>query len=522
MPEELKTLPSLAPSTAMISTGACLSDDDLLAFALGELPANMLDRVHLHLDQCDVCQILVAESARAVDAESCVESGRTSWNTVFQPNSLIGKRYRIVRLIGRGGMGEVYEAFDTMLHERVALKTVAATACDSTRAMRELMAEVQLARRITHPNVCRIYDLSTHVVEPSGTEIQFLVMEFVEGECLGKRLRNAGALPLELAQAIAHQLLQGLRAAHQAGILHRDFKSENVMLRSESNGQTTAIILDFGLAKALNDNGRIATTQNHGSGLVGTISYMAPEQIEGEALTCSSDLYAFGVVWFEMLTGRLPFEAASPTAAAMARLHRDAEAPSSYNPKIPKSIDVIVSRCLARQQRLRYADAQDVLDALCYGVSQASARSASGRIRSRQGWMMFASALVLGALFYGATKMRFRAPVAAKAWRNHEFSALGSTVEARQFPSQAWLRAVRAASLELDRSSSKRLPRHTPLLREGRYSKTAPSPFPSSAPTTEEVALPTIAPSAPAGGQRPALLPLWSSRGKSESHAVVD
>ena len=126
----------------------------------------------------------------------------------------------------------------------------------------------------------------------------------------------------------------------------------------------TPVILDFGLAKVLNESGHIATTQSHGHAMVGTIGYMAPEQIEGEPLSRASDLYAFGVVWYEMLTGRLPFEGGTLAASALARLHRAAEPPSSINPAVPKSLDEFVLRCMSRQRADRYASAEQVLDAL--------------------------------------------------------------------------------------------------------------------------------------------------------------
>ncbi len=367
MTEDHKTLVSLDTSDQQCPSpvpGPCLSDDDILVFVQGRTQGDGLDRVHTHLDVCDVCQRLVTEAAHALDDEPMSESGRPSWNAVFQPHAMIAKRYRIVRLVARGGMGEVYEAHDTALHERVAIKTVTSTSSDSAQAVRYLKAEVQLARRVSHPNVCRIYDLGTHVMERSAGEIYFLVMEFVEGECLGHRLRQFGALPTALAHSIAHQLLLGLRAAHQAGILHRDFKSDNVMLRRESNGSVTPVILDFGLAKALNENGDLASTRSHSQGMVGTISYMAPEQVEGEPLSTATDIYAFGVVWFEMLTGRLPFVRETPAASMMARLSERPAPPSSVNPRVPAAVDDLVLQCLSRRRADRFATADQVLEAL--------------------------------------------------------------------------------------------------------------------------------------------------------------
>jgi serine/threonine protein kinase len=385
--EQQKTLASakeFSTDSDSVASEACLSDDDILAFAKGEVPPQRMESVHSHLDSCNICQQLLTEAVRAIDASPNSETARSSWNTVFQPGAMIAKRYRVLRLIARGGMGEVYEAIDTALHERVALKTVTATHCDSLEAIRLLKAEVQLARRIGHTNVCRIFDLGTHVLESSRSEIQFLVMEYVEGECLGKKLRQSGALALEIAQSVAHQLLLGLAAAHQAGVLHRDFKSDNVMLRSESNGKATAVILDFGLAKALNENGNTVTTrQLQAQAMVGTIGYMAPEQIEGEPLSAASDIYSFGIVWFEMLTGRLPFDGETLAASAVARLHRLPQPPSHYNANVPQWLDDLVLQCLERQRAARFASSEQVLAALAAGPtlseSQMSTRKRSAR-----------------------------------------------------------------------------------------------------------------------------------------------
>jgi len=374
--DHIKTLASLDTPRAGTGTAEsklCLSEDEILSFVKGDVRSSHREKVHAHLDSCVGCQQLVAEAAHALDSEPFSESTLTSWNTVFQAGAEIARRYRIIRLVARGDMGEVYEAFDMALREPVALKTITATHCDSAKAIRLLKAEVQLARRIGHPNVCRIFDLGTHVMEPSGGEIQFLVMQFVEGECLGKKLRQSGALPVPTAILVAKQLLEGLAAAHQAGILHRDFKSDNVMLRTESNGPPTAVILDFGLAKALNEAGNMVTTRQAQS-IVGTFGYMAPEQIESEPLSVASDIYAFGVVWFEMLTGRLPFEAGTPAASAVVRLHRAAEQPSRHNPNVPKWIDSVVLRCLERKRSERFSSVQEVLQALDAGSLVSSTR----------------------------------------------------------------------------------------------------------------------------------------------------
>jgi len=371
--EHLKTLTSPSSdrqTSAATSSEPCLSDDDILSFAQGALTSHALERAHRHIDSCATCQRLVAEAAHALDAETVPENERFSFNCVFQQNMIVGGRYRINRLIGRGGMGEVYEAYDAELQEHLALKTITATACDNPRAVRALKGEVQLARRISHGNVCRIYDFRTHVIETTGVAVHYLIMEFVDGESLGKRLRDKERLTVEEAIEIGRELLLGLRAAHQAGILHRDFKSDNVMLRIEVNGQTRPVILDFGLAKALNEHGHAASAYTQDRGMVGTLGYMAPEQIEGAPLSQATDIYAFGVVLFEMLTGRLPFTGETPAASAVARLHCAPIAPSHLNPDVPEWVDAIVHKCLGRHPEDRYGSAEEVLAAVAIGPTQ--------------------------------------------------------------------------------------------------------------------------------------------------------
>jgi serine/threonine protein kinase len=356
---------------------ACLTEEELLAFAIGRFPVSRLAAAHVHLDECETCQYLLNEAAHSLATASTIpleEGGDVGWNTMFQPGMLVGKRYRIVQFIARGGMGEVYEAFDQDLHERVALKTVNSTVSDSPRAAHLLKGEVQTARRVSHPNVCRIYDFGTHLMHKSGAQISFLTMEFVEGETLGQRIRLGGALPIPEAQKLARQLLHGLSAAHDAHVLHRDFKSDNVMLRNGADDDICPLIMDFGLARALNRDSKQGSSSSNGA-LVGTFSNIAPEQLEGKLHSKASDVYAFGVVWFEMLTGELPFESSSsPAVAVLDRVRRAAPAPSSRNPSIPRELDALVLGCLRRSPKERYRTAGEVLAALDAMESRSGAR----------------------------------------------------------------------------------------------------------------------------------------------------
>ena len=369
----------------------CLSDEELMAFATGAIDPVCLEQTERHLDECETCQRLLSEAAcslaTAATLPSYEQDSPLTWNTTFQPGATVGQRYSIRRFIARGGMGEVYEAFDRELQERVALKTVTSTACDNPTAVRRLKGEVQLARRVSHPNVCRMYDFGTHVMADTGAQISFLTMEFVEGETLGARLRSGGALPIAEARRLAKQLLMGLNAAHDAGVLHRDFKSDNVMLK-QVNGQACPVILDFGLARAFDhDRGRSVSN----AGLVGTISYLAPEQLEGKPHSIASDVYSLGMVWFEMLTGQLPFESgASPAVAALERMQKPAPAPSSRNSAVPADLDAVVGGCLKRSPKQRFKTTAQVLATM----AELERRSRPLLTRHRP-WLIGAAAFVL-------------------------------------------------------------------------------------------------------------------------------
>jgi hypothetical protein len=332
---------------------SCLSNDEVLALASGRATTERLAGMRAHVDRCGECQRVLS------GAKESASSGphELHWGATFREGDVVARRYRIHRFIARGGMGEVYDAFDRDLHERVALKTVLSSSNESFRAVRRLRAEVQLAHRVSHPNVCRIYDLGTHVL-PSGAPLNFLTMEFIDGESLRARIER-GRLSMEESIAVARQLLLGLAAAHGAGILHRDFKSENVMLRSTKDATSqSAVIMDFGLASPIDANAALFVSGSNA--LVGTPCYMSPEQLEGAKLSAASDLYSFGVVWFEMLTGALPFSVRTP----FDRLRREAPRPSKSGGDVPSELDAIIGRCLSRNRSERFSSAEEVLDAL--------------------------------------------------------------------------------------------------------------------------------------------------------------
>jgi serine/threonine protein kinase/Flp pilus assembly protein TadD len=227
--------------------------------------------------------------------------------SVIQADEMISARFKVLRLVGTGGMGHVYEALDTELNVHVALKTIRAEIAHNPAILSQFRSEVRLARKITHPNVCRIFDLQHQSAGPMGNqtarELTYLTMEYLDGDNLQRRIKQRGALPSEQALHIARQMADALRAAHFTGVVHRDIKPANVML-VPSSGQERAVITDFGLARITVESGSLHSGGlSRIGGIIGTPAYMAPEQLRGGEVTAATDMYAFGLVLYEMLTG---------------------------------------------------------------------------------------------------------------------------------------------------------------------------------------------------------------------------
>lgn len=347
-------------------SGPCLREEEILAFSEGSLLPTEIDSVNAHLDWCPVCQELVNAAVHQW-AHPTDGAGERIWMATFGPGQVIAGRYRIERFLGRGGMGEVYSAVDQVLNERVAIKTLLSTTCDNPHAVRRLLAEARLARRVTHPNVCRVHDVGVHE-EPGRVDerLHFLTMELIDGKRLGQILRG-GAMSIPAALNVARQILSGLEAAHRADVLHRDLKSDNVMLSGQSPHPRVAIT-DFGLSQSLRDEP--AGLGALGLSRVGSVPYMAPEQLLGGELGPWTDVFGFGVVVFEMLCGRLPFslDGASPRQTGIRRRQR-AEAPSNLRAGVWPGLDEFVLRCLKENPDERYSHSADALAALDAAVS---------------------------------------------------------------------------------------------------------------------------------------------------------
>jgi serine/threonine protein kinase len=280
---------------------------------------------------------------------------------VLSDGELVAGRYRVVKLLARGGMGEVYQAEDQELREPVALKIIRSEIANDDRTIKRFRREVQLARKVTHRNVCRCYDVGHHSAD-GKPQVSFLTMELLCGRTLSERIRG-GALSTDEALPIVQQLVAALDAAHAAGIVHRDFKSDNVILVGEGAG-LRAVVTDFGVARALTGPARKGSSLTAAGMKVGTPAYMAPEQVEGLPPTARTDLYALGVVMYEMVTGTLPFRGDTRFATAMMRLKEAPTPPRQHRPDLGERWEQVILRCLERDPAKRFAAAPEVLAAL--------------------------------------------------------------------------------------------------------------------------------------------------------------
>lgn len=319
----------------------------------------------------------------------------------FTAGQVLLERFRIVRPIGRGGMGEVYEAEDLQLG-RVALKTMVQNIASSSQAFGRFRQEVQLARKVSGPEVCRIHELYLLPAGQGHAATAFLTMEYLGGVTLAERLKKGGPLPPRDALRIALNICEGLRLVHAQGVIHRDLKSSNIMLCGEGPS-LRAVLMDFGLARDFSaDHDSVHDPRDKRSyagtnpgAIVGTPAYMAPEQFEAKPVSPATDIYALGIVLYELVTGLHPYAAPTPVAAAIRRAQRPAP-PSTLDRSVPKKWDRVIQRCLQYEPASRFQSSEEVARALQKGPANL------GNLRQDRPWFFRAAvAVALAAVAWG-------------------------------------------------------------------------------------------------------------------------
>jgi serine/threonine-protein kinase len=307
------------------------------------------------------------EAANAAAAASCIACGQSLVEQpgAPRPGALFAGRYQILAVLGRGGMGMVYQAKDTRLEETVALKVIRPDLARESRLHERFRSEIKLARRVRHKNVCSIFGDG----EEQG--ILWICMELVDGLDLRRLLRTTGALPRQEAYEIAIQIAEGLQAMHDEGVIHRDLKTANVM--RDSRGVVR--LMDFGLAKQSRaEESAGPTASGH---VVGTPDYMSPEQARGEKLTFASDLYALGVIGFELFTGEPPFRGDTPLTTLFKHLNDPPPFEGDLGRRLPRALVPVLRKALAKRPGDRFASAAEMLLALRAAQKEADDASAT-------------------------------------------------------------------------------------------------------------------------------------------------
>ncbi|MCF0246757.1 MAG: Stk1 family PASTA domain-containing Ser/Thr kinase [Ileibacterium sp.] len=252
----------------------------------------------------------------------------------------IANRYTVESLIGQGGMADVYVAFDEILKRKVAIKILRTKLADDPLILVRFTREASAASRLSHPNVVDIYDVGEH------NGLHYIVMEYIKGRTLKQLLAHRGALDLYEALSIMKQLTSGVAAAHASGIIHRDIKPQNILMKADG----TAKITDFGIAVA---NGAVSLT--HNNAVMGSAHYLAPESAQGRTPNAQVDIYSLGIVFYELLSGQVPFAGTSPAEIALKHMQQPMPSIRKLNPEIPQSVENIITRATAKDPRERYS-----------------------------------------------------------------------------------------------------------------------------------------------------------------------
>jgi len=289
---------------------------------------------------CGKCGIKLPTEKISAPTET-LESAKEELTT----GSTFAGRYQIIEELGKGGMGKVYKANDTKINEKIALKLIKPEVAADKKTIERFSNELKFARKIRHNNVCQMYDLN----EEKGTH--YITMEYVRGEDLKRLIRKMGQLSVGQVIPIAKQVCDGLAEAHRLGVIHRDLKPQNIMVDEEGNAR----IMDFGIARSITGKGIT------GAGvMIGTPEYMSPEQGEVKEVDQRSDIYSLGVILYEMVTGRVPFEGETPLGIAMKHKSEMPKHPKELNAQIPDDFNLVILKCLEKEKEKRFQSAGEV------------------------------------------------------------------------------------------------------------------------------------------------------------------
>jgi eukaryotic-like serine/threonine-protein kinase len=354
-----------------------------------------------------------------------------------------GNRFEILELLGEGGMGRVYKAWDRELEKVIALKTIRADHASNPEILRRFKQELLLARKITHKNVIRIHDLG----EAEG--VRFFTMDYVHGESLKQRIEKRGRIPVAEALPVIKQMLGALAEAHSQGVVHRDLKPQNIMIDTEGIPR----IMDFGIARSVRDTSGMTAT----GALMGTPDYMSPEQARGEQADEQSDLFSFGVILYEMLAGELPYTGDTMVARVMARLSQSPRLLRETDPALPRFLESVVFKCLERDKELRYRSASEVLEDLERETVSASAVLRLRRAIAKRRPLVAATGVSLLALAAAGYFALTRKPPASRSELPTTTLAIVPFANASNDPSLDWLGSTLAEILTTEVGQSQRL-----------------------------------------------------------------
>ena len=290
---------------------------------------------------CSKCGTQISETEEKPLPTQTIEAPKEELTT---GSTFVG-RYQIIEELGKGGMGKVYKANDTDIKEKVAIKLIKPEISTDKKTIERFQNELKFARKIRHKNVCQMYDLN----KAEGS--YYITMEYVEGENLKNMIRMSGQLGMATAISVAKQVCEGLTEAHKLGVIHRDLKPSNIMIDREGSVR----IMDFGIARSLSTKGIT------GAGImIGTPDYMSPEQVEGKEVDQRSDIYSLGIMLYEMVTGRVPFEGDTPFTIGMKHKGEIPQEPKELNAQIPEDLSRVIMKCLEKDKEKRYQSAGEV------------------------------------------------------------------------------------------------------------------------------------------------------------------